>query len=173
MNHDPTHTTPEEERRIRAIFDETAAQPTEAQLARMIARAERTPAEASRPERRGPGLWWIPLAVAAVVALALGGFTLGKGSPTPQVASTAIDVPVVPPTAVVSVRVPDDLRETPAEDDVFEDEIVYPSDPLAVLDGDWDEAGGLMTGLDLLHGPAGDDEEAYWEEVERLMEEGG
>jgi hypothetical protein len=168
MTNHPTPQSPEE-RELQEVFDETAELPSEAQLERMIARAEQIPG-GQRNRRRSA--WLIPLAAAAAVALAIGGSAWWaqdreNGAP---VASTATSVPTATPTAVASV---DPKQDSSATDDTYDDIPVLPADPLAVLDGDFDNGGGWMGELDLLHGPAGDGDDGFWEEMELLMEEGG
>jgi len=177
MTNHPTPQSPEE-RELQEVFDETAELPSEAQLERMIARAEQIPGGGQRDRRRRA--WLIPLAAAAAVALAIGGSAWwaqdrDDGAP---VASTATSVPTatptatptVAPTAVASV---DRKQDSSATDDTYDDIPVLPADPLAVLDGDFDNGGGWMGELDLLHGPAGDGDDDFWAEMELLMEEGG
>jgi len=162
-----------EERQLQEIFDETAAHPSEAQVARMLARAEQT---ARAP--RGRGKAWrtlAPLAAAAALVIVVGGAWWARDpARVAPVASTAIDVPTasVPtaePTAVASA---DPVDGEESLDLMVDDPAFYPADPLAVLDGEEMDTGVFMSELDMLHGPL-DDSEAYWEEMDRLLEEGG
>lgn len=172
MNHDPSSQSPEESE-LQRVFDETAAQASDAQLERMAARAERIPG-ARRAGRRRTLLF--ALAAAAVVALSVGRawWTDGRDVPAPVASNPAVQVPTSPPTpeptAIASAQ-----PEQPTNDlgETFDDSQWLPIDPLAVLDGEWDDGGPWMSELDLLHGPVGDDDDAYWEEMDALMEEGG
>ena len=172
MNNDPASQLPEESE-LQRVFDESAAHASEAQLERMVARAERIP-NARRMGRGRTSTLLISLAAAAAVALVAGGawWAAGRDTPAPVASTTAVQVPTSPPpetTAVASAEPDqplDDLRDT-------DDETWLPNDPLAVLDGDWDNGGVWMSELDLLYGPIGDDDDAYWEEMDALMEEGG
>lgn len=147
-----------EERELQRVFDDTAAEPSREQLSRMLARAETIP---GRSKRRRTG-WLVSLLAAAALLVVIGGVTWSRVSPSSlQVATTAVKAPTVAP-AVASVDEPV----------VDEGSPFLPTDPMAVLDDDWEGTNVWMGELDLLHG-TGSNDEAFWEELELLMEEGG
>lgn len=184
MNNHPTQSP--EERELQEVFDETAEHPSDDQLARMIARAEQIPANGRRS--KGRSAWLIPLAAAAAVALAVGGAwwahdrevpvasthavptATPTATPTTSPAATPTATPKVAPTAVASV---DREKDSITSDDTYDDIRVLPADPLAVLDGDFDNESAWMGELDLLQGPVGAGDDDFWQEMELLMEEGG
>lgn len=173
MNHPPTD-SPIREQRLQEIFDETATQPSSEQIARMVARAEQIPAASRRRTPRGwPGVLMIPLAAAAAFVLVAGGLWWARGNDVPAVASRIGALPSMAPSVLVSAEPARDPAEGPALEEVYDDESFLPVDPLAVLDGEMDTGGLWMSELDVLHGPVGGDDEAYWEELDRLMREGG
>ncbi len=158
MNNDITPKR-QEERELQRVFDQTAAHPSQAQLARMLARSEKVPT-------RKHGKYvkrYIPAVAAAVLWLSLGGAAIGlrSGDSSAPVASSER---LAASLHAVASGAPEVWPEEQRDSELF------PTDPLAALDDDYESV--WMNELDVLHG-SGTDDDAFWEEMERILEEGG
>jgi hypothetical protein len=188
MSTDPNsddRVTEEEERSLRALFDETAPPPDPAALSRMARAA------AQIPERRLPWyrrLWsrqpaLVGAVVAAAAALALvfaAGDDEPQGGPVAS-GSAPITSPDPAPTLAQSAEVPvvDDIDELLAfdvADDGFDEVATLDADPLAGWDGSADSEiidEHPMSAFELLLDDDADDIELLATAFDDVLTEGG
>lgn len=161
MNNRPPETDGLDESEISALFDATAAQPEDASLKRMLAKAASVPAQVERDTRmpiRWPGwLRWLPATMAAAVFLTLAAqFFLAVRPPgdRPMTVTDAIS------PEIKLVHGP--ARSSAKTESPFPDEAAGEAEFLEEFDPFWaDSEAAVFAPLEMLRLPESESDFAY------------